>query len=1025
MPRAVPMRTIIPLGILTALLLGVPPTAHAGQLDLLSRIPPRRASDAVGGASGSAALSANGRWTVFFSAAANLSPGQIDDNQGGDVFLYDRISGTVTLVSHTARSDRTAGDQACEYACNRPVISADGRWIAFVSQATDLVPRKLRAGRSNVFLYDRITGATILVSRSLSTRSSGDFSGEPAVSADGRYVAFSSDVTDLVNGQTGTADGVFLYDRVTGKTVLVSRKAGTATQVSDSDSFSPTISADGRYVAFGSFADDLIAGQTAPVSGLVNAFVYDRITQRNVLVSHAAGSPKTGAGLDGAAAVISADGDDIAFLSSASNLVAGQTGEAGSNVFLFHRPTGAVTLISHAAGSPTRAAGGTFGFYVSADGSRVAFYSVAEDLVPGERPAQPPDPALYPTNVFLWERASGAIRLVSHSFGQPLTEGGNYSVLTGLSADGERVLFSSAAPDLVGPGDPASPSVANFFLYDRGSDRTVLVSHAGADGDLGGNGDSLEGALSADGSWVAFSSQATDLAPDRRDLNQATDIYLWGRSTGERELVSRRDPGLPSATPQARSGAGDLSADGRYAAFVSGSTQLVPGARDANGVADVFLYDRTLRKTILVSHAAASSAQAGNRKSADPSISADGRFVAYLSVATDLVPGQAEGGNATGFDVFLFDRVTGETTLVSRSADSAVTTTGQVSYARISADGSTVAFESLALDLVPGQVDTGFHVTNVFAYERAAGTVALLSHAEGHPARPGDHYSFFESLSADGRSVVISSRARDLLTGVQPTQPGDRALYLYDRVTGKPALISHATVMYPHLGVSAEISADGRFVAFQSYLHDLVPGQAGDLHSIDVYLYDRLAGTTRWVSHAPGASTTPELSGEEPPAISGDGSFVVYAARPPGAQHRNIFLFDRISGQVQLVSAGTQGEEANGSCSRPRIAADGRYIAFASQATNLTADPITAIGSPPIAPINIYLYDRVTMTMTLVSRSFRPPGGGGNRDSTGLVLSGTGGFVLLDSLASNLVPGDFNGGPDGSLSDVFLYSPLP
>jgi Tol biopolymer transport system component len=317
-------------------------------------------------------------------------------------------------------------------------------------------------------------------------------------------------------------------------------------------------------------------------------------------------------------------------------------------------------------------------------------------------------------------------------------------------------------------------------------------------------------------------------------------------------------------------------------------------------------------------------------------------------------------------------------------------------------------------------------VTNVFAYDRAAGTVTLLSHSEGQPARPGDHYSFFESLSADGRFVVLSSRARDLLTGVQPTQPGDRALYVYDRAAGKPVLISHATLMYPHLGISAAISADGRFVAFQSYLHDLVPGQAGDLGSIDVYLYDRLAGTTRLVSHAPGASTTSAYSGEEPPAISGHGRFVVYAARPPGAQHRNIFLFDQLSGQVQLVSRSRQGEEASGDCSQARISADGRYVAFASRADDLTADPVTAVGSPPAMADNVYLYDRVTMTTTLVSRSFRPPYGGGNLGSTGPVLSGSGGFVLFDSLASNLVPGDFNRSQKGgSLSDVFLYSPTP
>jgi Tol biopolymer transport system component len=1019
MPRAVPMRKTIPLCALTALLLGGPLAAWAGQLDLLSRIPPRRASDTAGGASGNPALSADGRWTVFLSNAANLSPGQSDDNQVEDVFLHDHVTGAVTLVSHAASSSLAAGDQGSEAA----VISADGRWIAYVSRAANLVAGEVKASDSNVFLYDRITGATTLVSRSwASPRLSGNGdSTQPAVSANGRYVAFSSTAEDLVNRQSGHAGSVFLFDRVTGKTTLVSHKAGVATQTNAGISDSPAISADGRYVAFSSSGGDLVPGQIEAFPFSSDVFVHDRLNGRNILVSHASGSPLTAVG--GERPGISAGGDDVTFVSYAPNLVPGQSGGGSRSLFLFRRPTGVVTLVSHTAASATQTSGSddVFNHAAADDGSWVAFTSTALDLVPGQIGD------FVSTDVFLWERASGAIRLVSHSFGQPAREARGDSYLAGLSADGQRLLIGSEAGNFAAAGSDGPPGF-NVFLYDRSSDRAVLASYAGDGGDDGGNARSGSGALSADGNWIAFTSEATDLTPGKKDLNQAADLFLYGRATGGRELVSRRDPGLPSATPQAMSLAGDLDAGGRYAVFISDSVELVPGARDVNGLGDIFLYDRTLRKTTLVSHAAGSPLLAANAESSNPRISADGRYVVYLSEASDLIPGQVDNtpqgssGNSGSSDAFLYDRTTGQTTLVSRSADSPVTAINQVRGVKVSADGSSIAFTR------------SFRHYGVYLYDRSSAATTLVSRAAGTVADEGNDDSFLSALSADGRFVVLASYATDLVSGVQTIDDRFSVLYLYDKAAGELTLISHpAGAPSVALGAgSAAISADGHYIAFQSYLNGFVPGEADD-NFLDVYLHDRVTGTTLLVSHEPGAPTTPAGARDEPPVISADGRFVAYAGGHAGSQHQNIFLFDRISGRVQLVSGGPQGEEANGECSHPRIAADGRYIAFSSQATNLTADPIE--GDPLFLNVasNAYLYDRTTKRTALVSRSFRPPYGGGNSDSAdnprtdvgGLALSGSGGYVLFDSFASNLAPGDFNQFRDSSLSDVFLYSPTP
>jgi Tol biopolymer transport system component len=1014
-----------------AALLAVPFAARGGQIDLLTKVPPRRAPDTASGESGSPSLSADGRYLAFVSTASNLSPGQADDNWTGDVFLYDRIAGTVTLLSHTAGSAVTAGDRES----SAPTISADGRWVAFVSMATNLVDGQVSAGSPNVFLYDRIKGTVTLVSHSRRSPRLAKGADHPVLSADGRYLAFESYARDLTSTLLGGGRlNVFLYDRTLDRTVLVSHKAASATADGSAGGDSPSLSADGRYVAFRSSSTDLVPGQTGSETFRQDVFVFDRDSGSIVLASHAVGSPVTAVGGD--RPVISADGGDVVFASSAANLVAGQTGESDENVFELHRATGAVTLVSHTLASPTQTSRRALAYAVSQDGGWVAFSSEATDLVPGQGGV---DPTSF--DVFLWERASGTVRVVSHSYGKPAQEVGSTSALDGISADGQRVLFQSDARDLVGPPSFDGEVRSNLYLYDRGSGGSALVSYAGAGGGLGGNDDSFSGALSADGGWVAFASRATDLAPDRKDLNKSADLFLFGRTTGEHELVSRRDPGLPSLTPQAGSFASGLSADGRYAVFVSGAADLIPGVVDTNASQDVFLYDRVLKKTTLVSRSAASPAHAANAGSGFPSLSADGRHVLYQSDATDVVPGQIDdtpGGSANYSDLFLYDRVTGTTTLVSHSATSAVTATDQVQYALISADGSTIAFVSEARDLVPGQENRRYP-DDVFLYDRASGAVTLLSHSDGFPATVGDDGSYLDALSADGRFVAVSSFADDLLAGVHlPEDLFEGALYLYDRTTGKPVLVSHAAGMPNQAlgGAGGVLSADGRYLAFQTFYSGLVPGDSdpndfGD--TLDVYLYDRVTGATRLVSHAPGSPTTAAGASDQPLAISADGRFVAYAgglpAPPPGSPNRQILLFDRISGQVELVSHGARGEEANGDCTRARVSADGRYVAFASHAANLTADPVTGSAFTGKVSSNVYLYDRTAKRMTLVSRSFRPPYGGGNsgnnpggppdEDAPEIALSG--GFVLFSSFSSNLVPGDFN----LFSSDVFLYSPTP
>ncbi|MGI8686577.1 MAG: TolB family protein, partial [Acidimicrobiales bacterium] len=200
---------------------------------------------------------------VFTSAASNLVAGQSDANNDSDVFLLQRATGAVTLVSHTPASSTTTANG---YGFN-PSISADGAFVVFHSTATNLVAGQIDAnGFEDVFLFERATGAVTLVSHtpaSATTTANGS-SFEPSISADGAFVAFESSASNLVAGQIDANNDtdVFLLQRATGAVTLVSHTPAGAATTANGYSVNPSISADGAFVAFHSVASDLVAGQS-------------------------------------------------------------------------------------------------------------------------------------------------------------------------------------------------------------------------------------------------------------------------------------------------------------------------------------------------------------------------------------------------------------------------------------------------------------------------------------------------------------------------------------------------------------------------------------------------------------------------------------------------------------------------------------------------------------------------------------------------------------------------------------------
>src|SRR5919202_4504786 len=252
-------------------------------------------------------ISADGRFVAFLSNASNIVPG--DTNSSYDIFVRDRLTNTTTRVSVDSAGNQGNNDS------NFPSISADGRFVAFTSLASNIVPGDTN-NTGDIFVRDTLTNTTTLVSVDSAGNQADDFSYNPSFSADGRFVAFNSLASNLVPGDNYSFD-IFVRDRITNTTTRVSVDSAGNHQ-RNSSSGSPSISADGRFVAFTTNAFNLVPGDT---NSSRDIFVRDTRTNTTTNVSvDSAGNPG-----GGRIPSISADGRFVAFYSTSSNLVPGDT----------------------------------------------------------------------------------------------------------------------------------------------------------------------------------------------------------------------------------------------------------------------------------------------------------------------------------------------------------------------------------------------------------------------------------------------------------------------------------------------------------------------------------------------------------------------------------------------------------------------------------------------------------------------------------------------------------------------------
>ena len=416
--------------------LAAPAWAAKDDLELVSR-----ATGAAGAKgndySSSTAISADGRLVAFSSEASNLHP---DDTDGGldgrDVLVRDLGANTTTLVSRASDAAGVAGAKG-NGESGSVAISADGRFVAFASGASNLHPDDSDA-TWDIFVRDLETNTTTLVSRATGAAGAkgNDDSGYTAISADGRFVAFGSDASNLHADDGDTTEDVFVRDLEANTTTLVSRAADDADgPQGDGGSYDPAISADGSVVAFISQAANLHPDDG---DGDQDAFVRDLDANTTTLISRATNGEKGNGGADRPS--ISADGRIVAFASQSTNL---HPDESDATVAVFVRDLDAntTTLVSRATG-PTGADANNFSYEpaISADGRYVAFESEGSNLHPDDTDRS--------YDVFVRDLEANTTTVVSRPAGAAVGKGNRYSYEPAMSGDGRFVAFASAATNL-------------------------------------------------------------------------------------------------------------------------------------------------------------------------------------------------------------------------------------------------------------------------------------------------------------------------------------------------------------------------------------------------------------------------------------------------------------------------------------------------------------------------------------------------------------------------------------------------
>jgi hypothetical protein len=641
---------------------------------------------------------------------------------------------------------------------------------------------------------------------------------------------------------------------------------------------------------------------------------------------------------------------------------------------------------------------------------------------------------------------------------QPAADSGSGdSVAPIISADGRYVLFASTANNLVVVGTnqpiPAiSPAPMNVYLRDRVTSTTTLIS-VNLAGTGGGNDNSWPISTSTNGQYVLFESAASNLVPN--DTNNATDVFVRNLVTTQTVLVSAKSNGAPGNRDSSGSA---MTSDGHFVAFLSSAFDLV--ANDVNGIADVFVRDLQTGAMTLVSVGAKSVSGLVQPSLTSPEISDDGRYVLFTSPGTNLV-----ANVLTTNELYLRDLVAGTTVWANSGATQAVWNvfhnSRSVSFNYIlSRDGRFVAYESYApsanlttglilrydnqtaltdvistnalvlplgnirsLDMTPDGRFVAFigstngppaNNSSIFVWDSFSGNATLASGDLGSQI-PSNSICAWPVLDSSGQYVAFLSAGSGLVTNPVSS---DFHLYRRDLLAGSTILLDSATNNSGALLNTTPVhslSADGQLVAFESTDAKLVDRDSN--RSLDVFVRNIGSNSTELISARAPALPSPTVDAPNtlsPFSVSSDGRFVAFSTEADNViandtnNCRDVVVRDLLLGTNLLVSANTNNLPANNFSTTPVISGDGRYVAFASTASDL-------VSGDSNKSLDVFVRDTQTGLTTLISANTN--GIPGNKDSFFPLMSTNGRFVLFHSAATDLAPGSYTGGDNLFLRD--------
>lgn len=490
------------------------------------------------------------------------------------------------------------------------------------------------------------------------------------------------------------------------------------------------------------------------------------------------------------------------------------------------------------------------------------------------------------------------------------------SIGSSISADGTLVVFASDATNLV---DGDTNSVSDIFIRNKLTDKTTRVSVSSAG--LEGNAPSFAPKISANGVFVVFASNASNLVTG--DNNGRSDIFVHNRLTGITTLVSKGFTGKP--------GNGDslspaINANGQIIAFDSFATNLVSG--DTNGKRDVFVHNRANGKTVRVS--VDSAGVAGNLRSLTPAINASGNLVAFASKATNLIPpGQDNNGVE---DIFTHNLVTKKTVRVSVDSAGNEGNAGS-SEPALNANGDVVAFASeSALEAADTNLINDIYVRNLKSGKTTRVSVSSAGQQANLPSNS-------PAISADGLIVAFKSSASNLIIG---DTNFDRDIFIHNRLTGITNRVSVDTLgKEANLdSISPAISAEGRYVAFQSLASNLVPNDTNNVS--DIFVRDRLLQGAQDADIALAVTNKPDSVQKGQTASY---TFTIKNNGPDNAT--NVALIDIVSrGRVVTMTP------SQGVCTKGLISVC-RFGSLASGASATLTVDVKALANPIVQQLSV------------------------------------------------------------------------